>query len=264
MLDKHNRVFIHIESLLIVARDVMPNRQKVIIMAKNSSKKNDSKKESKVVQPKNPKPDYTPAVKVPKKKEVEKPSIYYRTESTFSVKEEGAGCTWNEGSRQLCLDAAQDFLEEYTATARLPIFIFAKRAALAETWKQLNDEEYNFFGGLITRGSHMKRQRFWKFVTYIGNAKIPPDLQIRSGVREGFNGKARSDVIEYLCTQIKGWATSQIDSGSAPSQLIRISCTVSYWKPVAEYFINYETAPHNYDPMTMKGYKTIKEWSTHP
>lgn len=239
-------------------------------MAK-ADKKSNTKKEA-PTKAKGPKPDYTPKGGLPEKeakklqKELEKvkPPIYYRAEPGFSIKEEGADCTWNEASRQLCLDAAQDFLEEYTISARPLIFEFAAQAALCENWKDLNDAEFRYHGGIVTKGSHMKRQRFWKFITYIANGKIPPDLKLRTRTVEGYNGKKRADAIEYLCEQVKAKALEYITNGSKGNELTRIHCTISYWKPNVEWFIDFEAAPHDYNETTMKGYRTFSEWSTHP
>ena len=239
-------------------------------MAKNASKKT-APKETKVVA-KGPKPDYTPKGGVPVKqsKKIEKelaavkPPIYYRTEPSFSIREVGAECTWNEASRQLCLDAAQDFLEEYSFAARPLIFEFAKTASLCEDWRSLNDAEFRYHGGLVTKGSHMKRQRFWKFITYIGNGRIPPDLSLRVAKheQERFNGVQRANMIDSLCEIVKKRALEFIANGSKPDTLIRIECVISYWEVGST--VNLETAPHDYDPVKMKGYKTLADWSTHP
>jgi len=237
-------------------------------MAKNASKKT-TPKETKVVA-KGPKPDYTPKGGVPVKqaKKLEKllaatkPPIYYRAEPSFSIREVGAGCAWNEASRQLCLDAAQDFLEQYSPAARPLIFGFAKTASLCEDWRSLNDAEFRYHGGLVTKGSHMKRQRFWKYVTYIGNSRIPPDLSLRIVKNEGFDGIHRAQIIDQLCEKVRNRALELIANGSKPETLVRIECVISYWE--LEQTLNLETAPHNYDPVKMKGYKTLVDWSTHP
>jgi hypothetical protein len=219
---------------------------------------------------KGPVPNYTPkggvSLKVAKELEKVKGPIYYRAEPGFSIREDGATCSWNEASRQLCMDAAQLFLTEYSAAARPLLFEFAGKAALCPDWKTLNDMEFRYHGNLVTKGSHMKRQRFWKFISYIGAGRIPPDVVLhRTGItREGFTGIGRAEAIEYLCEEVKKKAATLLEGGSAPSTLMRVNCTVSYWERNCEWVVSFEVAPHNYDPVKMKGYKTLAEWSTHP
>lgn len=239
-------------------------------MAK-AEKKSAPKKEV-ITKAKGPKPDYTPkggvtlkaAKKIEKELEKSKGPIYYRAEPGFSIKEEGADCAWNEASRQLCLDAAQDFLQEYTMAARPLLFDFANKASLCPDWKTLNEAEFRYHGSLITKGSHMKRQRFWKFISYIGNGRIPPDLALRTTKLEGYNGVQRAEVIEHLCEKVKNNALFLLDNGSKPDAMIRIHCIISYWKPNHDWIIDFETAPHDYNPQTMKGYKLLSEWATRP
>ena len=228
------------------------------IMAKNSGKSSGKTKEA-VTKGKGPK------VEFPKPKKTvpvdNTPDVYYHAEGSFSVTEEGAGCSWNEASAQLCLDAAQDFLSEYAPAARPALIEFAKTATLAENWKQLNDEEYRYFGGVITKGSHMKRQRFWKYIGYIDNGRIPSFLRLRTVIEEGFNGKARAEAIDFLTKEIKARAA---EIGGNQESVMRVSCVVSFWKPEFDWVINFEVAPHNYDPATMKGYKPLKDWVVRP
>ena len=228
------------------------------IMAKNNGKSSGKTKEV-VTKVKGPKVEF-PKPKKPVPVDTT-PDVYYHAEGSFSVTEEGAGCSWNEASAQLCLDAAQDFLSEYAPAARPALIEFAKTAALAENWRQLNDEEYRYFGGVITKGSHMKRQRFWKYIGYIGNGRIPSFLRLRTVTEEGFNGKGRACAIDYLTKQIKIKAEA---IGGNQETLMRVSCLVSNWKPEFEWSITFEVAPHNYDPTTMKGYKPLKDWIVRP
>lgn len=233
-----------------------------------------SKKEA-PVKSKGPKPDYTPKGGVPLKvaKKMEellaksKGPIYYRAEPGFAIREEGATCTWNEASRQLCLDAAQDYLLEYSAAARPLLFDFASKAALCPDWKALNEAEFRYHGSLITKGSHMKRQRFWKFISYIGAGRIPPDVSLRLDADPpmgGFTGIGRAEAIEYLCEEVKKKATELITHGVPPDSLARVNATVSYWEHCSQWIVVFEAPPHNYNPQTMKGYKTLAEWTTHP
>ena len=229
-------------------------------MAKNNGKKSSGKTKEMVTTVKGPKVEF-PKPKKPVPVDTT-PDVYYHAEGSFSITEEGAGCSWNEASAQLCLDAAQDFLSEHTPAARPALINFANTATLAENWKQLNDEEYRYFGGVVTKGSHMKRQRFWKYIGYIGNGRIPSFLRLRTvTVEEGFNGKRRADAIDYLTKQIKIKAEA---IGGNQETLMRVSCLVSWWKPEFEWTITFEVAPHNYDPATMKGYKPLKDWVIRP
>jgi hypothetical protein len=242
-------------------------------MAKAAKK--DTSKSTKVVEKKkNPKPDFTPKHPVVKTKGVvvaEKPPIFYWGEGTFVVQEEGASSTWNESSRQLALDAAQDFLLTYLPAARGPIFAFAEKVSLSNTWKEISDEEYRFFGGILTKGSHMKRQRFWKFVSYIGKGRIPPDLTLRiQHDPYTFSGAGRADAMEYLIDEIKKTAIKMLGDGTSadvgmnPETLLRWHCTVADWKPLYEWRVESQVAPHDYDKTNDKGYKTLADWSTHP
>lgn len=227
-------------------------------MAKNNGKKSSDSK-TKEIKVKGPKVEF-PKPKKPVPVDTT-PDVYYHAEGSFSVIEEGAGCSWNEASAQLCLDAAQDFLSEYAPAARPALIEFAKIAVGAENWKQLNDEEYRYFGGVITKGSHMKRQRFWKYIGYIGAGRIPSFLRLRTHIQEGFNGKGRAEAIDYLTKQIKIKAEA---IGGNQETMMRVGCVVSYWKACSEWEINFEVAPHNYDPATMKGYKPLKDWVVRP
>jgi hypothetical protein len=218
---------------------------------------------------KGPKPDFTPRHPLVKTKGkevlVEKPPIFYWGEGTFVVQEEGAASTWNESSRQLALDAAQDFLLTYLPAARGPIFAFAEKVSLRDTWKEISDEEYRFFGGILTKGSHMKRQRFWKFVSYIGKSRIPPDLTLRiQNDPYTFSGVERADAMEYLIGEIKKTALELLSGGMNPETLLRWHCTVADWKPLYEWRVESQVAPHDYDKTKDKGYKTLADWSTHP
>lgn len=233
-------------------------------MAKNKQVKNETKKEVKV-EPKGPKVDYTPKKPVPKKgAEAEKPAIVYHGESTFTVIEEGAGCSWNEASRQLCLDAAQEYIESYTETARPALYNFANRAALIENAKELSKAETDYFGGQVTMGSHMKRQRFWKFISYIANGRIPNDLRLRVGARnpDHMSGEDRAKVMTDVAASIKDYAFKLIEDGMSEEALCRVSYIVMHSEVPKP--IKFEVAPHNYNPETMKGYKTLKEWATRP
>ena len=245
-------------------------------MAKNKQVKNETKKVE--VKPKGPKVDYTPKVPVIKKKEEPAPvTVMYHGESTFTVIEEGAGCSWNEASRQLCLDAAQEMIEGYTETARPALYNFANRAALIENAKELSKAETDYFGGQFTMGSHMKRQRFWKFVSYIANGRIPNDLRLRVGARnpDHFTGEERAKIMITTTDQIKRLASAYINNGMSEESLYRAVCTVNVdaarhwgqngWElPAWSDPIKFEAAPHDYNPETMKGYKTLKEWSARP
>ena len=246
-------------------------------MAKNKQVKTESKKVEEV-KAKGPKVDYTPKKPLPKKgQEVEKPAIVYHGESTFTVIEEGASCSWNEASRQLCLDAAQEFIESYTEVARPALYNFAHRAALIENAKELSKAETDYFGGQVTMGSHMKRQRFWKFLTYISHGRIPNDLRLRVGPRnpDHFTGEERAKIMITVTDQIKRLAGGYINNGMGEESLYRAVCTVNadaarHWGqngwelPAWADPIKFEAAPHDYNPETMKGYKTLKEWSTRP
>ena len=245
-------------------------------MAKNKQVKNETKKVE--VKPKGPKVDYTPKVPVIKKKEEPAPvTVMYHGESTFTVIEEGAGCSWNEASRQLCLDAAQEMIEGYTQAARPALYNFANRAALIENAKELSKAETDYFGGQVTMGSHMKRQRFWKFISYIANGRIPNDLRLRVGARntEHLTGEERAKIMISATALIKQRATDYIEKGMYGESLHRVICTlnagaVHHWEqnawdmPAWEDPIEFEVAPHDHNPETMKGYKTLKEWATRP
>lgn len=227
-------------------------------MVKNNGKSSGKTKEV-VAKVKGPKVEF-PKPKKPVPVDTT-PDVYYHAEGSFSVTEEGAGCSWNEASAQLCLDAAQDFLSEYAPAARPALIEFAKTATLAENWRQLNDEEYRYFGGVITKGSHMKRQRFWKYIGYIGNGRIPSFLRLRTVIEEGFNGKARAEAIDFLTKEIEARAA---EIGGNQESMMRVSCVVSYWSACSDWSITFEVAPHNYDPATMRGYKPLKDWIVRP
>lgn len=245
-------------------------------MAKNKQVKNETKKVE--VKPKGPKVDYTPKVPVIKKKEEPAPvTVMYHGESTFTVIEEGAGCSWNEASRQLCLDAAQEMIEGYTQAARPALYNFANRAALIENAKELSKAETDYFGGQVTMGSHMKRQRFWKFISYIANGRIPNDLRLRVGARntEHLTGEERAKIMISAATLIRQRAADYIEKGMYDESVHRVTCTLNvgavyHWEqnawdmPAWEDPIKFESAPHDYNPETMKGYKTLKEWATRP
>ena len=245
-------------------------------MAKNKQVKTESKKVEEV-KAKGPKVDYTPKKPLPKKdQEAEKPAIVYHGENTFTVIEEGAGCSWNEASRQLCLDAAQEFIESYTEVARPALYNFAHRAAMIENAKELTKAETDYFGGQVTMGSHMKRQRFWKFLTYISHGRIPNDLRLRVGPRnpDHLTGEGRAVIMATASTLIKARALQHIEGGLSEEAMFRVTYSVNYgtaldftsgvWEtPVWEDPIKFEAAPHDYNP-EMKGYKTLKEWSTRP
>lgn len=239
-------------------------------MAKNKQVKTESKKEVEV-KPKGPKVDYTPKKPVPKKGVVaEKPAIVYHGESTFTVIEEGAGCSWNEASRQLCLDAAQEYIESYTQAARPALYNFASRAALIENAKELSKAESDYFGGQITMGSHMKRQRFWKFVTYIAAGRIPNDLRLRTGDRTGqLTAESRAVIMQSLSEQIKRLSTVMLTNGHQETAMYRVHFVLSqtnYEDRATNYndWLQFEVAPHDYNPDTMKGYKSLKDWSVRP
>lgn len=247
-------------------------------MAKNKQTKTESKKEA-VEKPKGPKVDYTPKKPVPKKGAVaEKPAIVYYGESTFTVIEEGAGCSWNEVSRQLCLDAAQEYIESYTQAARPALYNFAARAALIENAKELSKAETDYFGGQITMGSHMKRQRFWKFLTYISHGRIPNDLRLRVGPRNSdhLTGEERASIMMSATALIKERAARHIENGTSEDAVFRVSFLVdpdaertlrrieSSDYPSWEDPIKFEAAPQNYNLETMKGYKPMKDWATRP
>ncbi len=247
-------------------------------MAKNKQVKNETKKEVKV-EPKGPKVDYTPKVPVIKKKEEPAPvTVMYHGESTFTVIEEGAGCSWNEASRQLCLDAAQEMIEGYTQAARPALYNFANRAALIENAKELSKAESDYFGGQVTMGSHMKRQRFWKFVSYIANGRIPNDLRLRVGARNSdhLTGEERASIMISATALIKSHAAHHIENGTREDAVFRVTFLVnpdtertlrslgSSDYPSWTDPIKFEAAPHDYNPETMKGYKTLKEWATRP
>lgn len=233
-------------------------------MAKNKQVKKEDKKVE--VKPKGPKVDYTPKNAVPKKKqEIEKPAIAYYGEGSFTVTEEGATCSWNEGSRQLCLDAAQEMIEGYAQDARPALFNFAARAALIENAKELTNAEYQYFGGQVTMGSHMKRQRFWKFVSYIGNGRIPNDLVLYTGPRDGrLTAASRALIMQGLVERIKQIALQYIQKGWQDNALFRVAYVVRYTDHVDLDTPEFVIAQHDYDPETMKGYKTLKDWSTRP
>ena len=245
-------------------------------MAKNKQVKNETKKVE--VKPKGPKVDYTPKVPVIKKKEEPAPvTVMYHGESTFTVIEEGAGCSWNEASRQLCLDAAQEMIEGYTETARPALYNFANRAALIENAKELSKAETDYFGGQFTMGSHMKRQRFWKFVSYIANGRIPNDLRLRVGARnpDHLTGEERAEIMISATALIKQRAAGYIEKGVHDESMHRVIYTVDadmerHWEenawdiPTWSDPIKFEAAPHDYNPETMKGYKALKEWATRP
>lgn len=247
-------------------------------MAKNKQTKTESKKEVEV-KPKGPKVDYTPKKPVPKKGVVaEKPAIVYYGESTFTMIEEGAGCSWNEASRQLCLDAAQEYIESYTQAARPALYNFANRAALIENAKELSKAESDYFGGQITMGSHMKRQRFWKFLTYISHGRIPNDLRLRAGPRNSdhLTGEERASIMMSATALIKERAARHIENGTREDAVFRVTFLVnsdtertlrrveSSDYPSWEDPIKFEAASQDYNPETMKGYKSMKEWATRP
>ena len=229
------------------------------------------------VKAKGPKVDYTPKRPVPKKgQEAEKPAIVYHGESTFTVIEEGAACSWNEASRQLCLDAAQEFIESYTEVARPALYNFAHRAAMIENAKELTKAESDYFGGQVTMGSHMKRQRFWKFVTYISHGRIPNDLRLRVGPRnpDHLTGEERAKIMISATALIKQRAADYVEKGMRDESLHRVIYTVDsdierHWEenawniPTWSDPIKFEAAPHDYNP-EMKGYKSLKDWSTRP
>lgn len=234
-------------------------------MAKNKQTKKEEKKIVEV-KPKGPKVDYTPKKAVPKKGQTaEKPSIMYHGESTFTVIEEGATCSWNEASRQLCLHAAQEMIESYSRDSRPALFHFASRAALIENAKELTNAEYSYFGGQVTMGSHMKRQRFWKFMGYIGNGRIPGDLSLHTGPRDDhMSAEERAYIMQALTADIKKKAINMIAQGHPESALFRVSCLILH--PEGQSKLEhanpqFEAAPHNYTP-EMKGYKSLKDWST--
>lgn len=245
-------------------------------MAKNKQVKNETKKVE--VKPKGPKVDYTPKVPVIKKKEEPAPvTVMYHGESTFTVIEEGAGCSWNEASRQLCLDAAQEMIEGYTQAARPALYNFANRAALIENAKELSKAETDYFGGQVTMGSHMKRQRFWKFISYIANGRIPNDLRLRVGARntEHLTGEERAKIMISATALIKQRAAYYIEKGMYDESVHRVIYAVDadaeryrsedvWGTPTWADPIKFEAAPHDYNPETMKGYKTLKEWATRP
>lgn len=246
-------------------------------MAKNKQTKKDDKKVVEV-KAKGPKVDYTPKVPVVKKKEEPAPIVVmYHGESSFTVIEEGAGCSWNEASRQLCLDAAQEMIESYAEAARPALYQFAARAALIENAKELTNAEYQYFGGPVTMGSHMKRQRFWKFMSYIGNGHIPNDLSLRVGPRntEHLTGEERAKIMVSASGLIKYRAAQCVENGTSEGLIFRVIYVVNAdeernvqsgeWDmPAWEDPIKFEMAPHNYNPETMKGYKTLKEWAARP
>lgn len=229
-------------------------------MAKSKPSKTDTK--DKVEKPKGPKVDYTPKNKVVKAKDdtLPPPVIAYYGEGTFTVTEEGAFSSWNEQSRQLCLDAAQEYIEGYTPAARPALYNFAARAALIENAKELGKAEIAYFGGYVTMGSHMKRQRFWKFISYIAAGRIPNDLRLRVH-RAGLNAATRAEVMEYVAGLIKAKALDLIKEGANPHMLCRVSYL--YTPEQTNKAVNFETAPHDYTP-EMKGYKPLADWSTRP
>lgn len=246
-------------------------------MTKNKQTKTESKNVE--VKPKGPKVDYTPKKPVPKKgTEVEKPAIVYYGESTFTVIEEGAGCSWNEASRQLCLDAAQEYIESYTETARPALYNFASRAALIENAKELSKAESDYFGGQITMGSHMKRQRFWKFLTYISHGRIPNDLRLRVGPRNSdhLTGEERASIMMSVTALIKERAFRHIENGTSEDAVFCVTFLLNIETvrmllslgsldfPSWADPIKFEAAPQNYNPETMKGYKSMKDWAARP
>jgi hypothetical protein len=218
------------------------------------------------VKPKGPKVDYTPKNGNPKKnKIVEKPAVVYYGESTFTVTEEGATCSWNEASRQLCLHAAQEMISGYKEAARPALFKFAQNASLIENAKELTNAEYLYFGGQVTMGSHMKRQRFWKFVGYIGNGRIPSDLSLYTGdTTDHVTAEKRAVAMVEMSNDIKKKAAEMVSLGQfKETEMFRVSCLLISCVHWPDFTTNFEAAPHNYTP-EMKGYKSLKDWAFRP
>lgn len=231
-------------------------------MAKSKQIKKESTVQEKV---KGPKVDYTPKKPAIKKdQETPKPNIAYHGECTFIISESGGFCSWNESSRQLCLDAAQQHIESYSEAARPALYNFAVRAALMENAKELTRAEFEYFGGQLTMGSHMKRQRFWKFVTYIANGRIPNDLRLRSGARDPkhLTGEQRSVIMMRAISDVKEYAASLIKNGSSEDQLCRVSYLVGAAQGTSPVY--FEAAPHDISKENMRGYKTLKQWTVSP
>jgi hypothetical protein len=235
-------------------------------MTKAAKKETPKNAKTVPVKLKNPKPDYTPKNQdkpKPKQKEVvEKPPLMYWGEGSFTVQEDGAGCTWNQASRQLALDAALDFITTYTPAARGLIYQFAEGCSCVPTWQDINHEEWRVFNQVMTKGSHMKRQRFWKFVSYIGKGKIPPDLTLRLASSPfTYSGAERAIIMGDLIEKIKQESKDLMQAGVRADTLLRWHCTVLNFK---EYLVESQVAPYSYDPLVDKGYKSVTDWSTHP
>lgn len=222
-------------------------------------------KEKVIKSPKGPKPDFTPKVKTVKSSETPRLPIVYHGEGTFVIRERGAECSWNEASRQLALDAAQDFVSSYSVAARGPLFEFSEKISLSNTWKEINDEEYRYFGGVITKGSHMKRQRFWKFVSYIGAGRIPRDLHLRVNDDDAtFTGEGRAVAMEYLTGRVSEMANILISDGASPDIMVRWDCVIAINILCDDWDVIPEAAPPDYSKQTHKGYKSLAEWATRP
>lgn len=231
-------------------------------MAKSKQIKKESATPEKV---KGPKVDYTPKKPAIKKdQEVQKPNIVYHGECAFIISESGAFCSWNEASRQLCLDAAQEYIESYVESARPALYNFASRAALIENAKELTRAEFEYFGGQVTMGSHMKRQRFWKFIAYIANGRIPNDLRLRPGARNPahLTGEQRAALMMKAIADVKAYASALISKGSNEEQLCRVSYLVGAGEGVSPVY--FEAAPHDISNENMRGYKTLKQWTVSP
>jgi hypothetical protein len=70
--------------------------------------------------------------------------------------------------------------------------------------------------------------------------------------------------MEYLIGEIKKTALELLSGGMNPETLLRWHCTVADWKPLYEWRVESQVAPHDYDKTKDKGYKTLADWSTHP
>lgn len=141
---------------------------------------------------------------------VASPELAYMGEPPYLVQEVGASCSWQEASRQLAVDAAQELVLEWAPGARGQLYHNAAVLAAAHSPREQDNLEKLFFMQVMTAGSHMKRQRFWSALAGLGRGEVPRGTRLRREVPEGMiSGAERALIIPVLTGIIRAQAKAK-------------------------------------------------------
>lgn len=209
------------------------------------------------------------------------PELVYMGEPVFLVQEVGASCTWQEASRQLALDAAQELALEWAPGARGQLYHNAAVLAAACSPREQSRLEKLFFTQTMTAGSHMKRQRFWSALAGLGRGEVPRGTRLRREVPEGMiSGAERALIIPVLTGLVRARALAKF----WPDQHYRVKTVFCRSAPHTEaqrqafiedrrwaeahvpsfgwiwYALEVDPTDYTSDPQLKKGARTGQEW----